>query len=465
MAFQSFARRLLAFALGHLCLPGFAQFCAPPDHQEDDACAHGGCCHELTGAVAQVNNWWIHNFSARTGVAPSVRTQISHCDPLGPVMGVSDVLERPLSVEVLQGSPMKLELQIHVHRILSILPKAQTFEMQYQLKWVWRDCRLLYNCSFEVVVVDSDPTFQRFWKPRWQISTRQSEVYHLETQDFKILPNGLVEFTEEHISTFKCPMDFSNMPFDVQRCSLSVTLPGMKNTEISLAWLGITSDELTSTEWVIDQGPTWSTLQNVRGIASTSYNSGYKYSELVAEFKLTRRPGFLITQFWEPVLLFYILSYIGLFIDVNAVPARVAAGVIPALTTSNKMSALSATLPPISYTTRLSKCMSFNLIIIVLHFVEYGFVNWCNSYLKRLASNKKIQIEPPKLVMEDVIEEGKTWAAARPKDDGAPPVEQEPVIDRCLRHLARFGSRYCETLTRILSPIVYIVAIAIIFYA
>merc|ERR1712039_803325 len=96
--------------------------------------------------------------------------------------------------------------------------------------------------------------------------------------------------------------------------------------------------------------------------------------------------------FWNYVIqaiFIYGISWIGLFIDRAAVPARAAVGVIPVLVITNKMSALAAALPPISYATRLESFMVMSLWMITLNMLEYGVVHFSTRVCKMYADRFK----------------------------------------------------------------------------
>merc|ERR1712066_278750 len=68
-----------------------------------------------------------------------------------------------------------------------------------------------------------------------------------------------------------------------------------------------------------------------------------------------------------PTVCFWFASWCGLFIDCAAAPARAALGVIPLLILANKMSALTASLPPMSCTCVLERYMLYNMGVLALH--------------------------------------------------------------------------------------------------
>lgn len=259
---------------------------------------------------------------------------------------------------------------------------------------------------------------------------------------------GMNHYQEHRVSTLQCSMDFTDMPFDSQTCKVTLYIPGSNVAEMMLSWVETTSEQLSNAEWTINQGSDW-TLSEENDTREEWGNTAV-YSTLTAEIKLERNPGYLVQNFVNTVVLFYILSYMGFWLSPDAVPARVAAGVIPVLTTSNKMSSLSATLPPISYSTRLGTLMNFNLYIIVIHFVEYGAIQWAGRRVKSDAKRKA-----------DIADDANKWVS----DELLPVVQKEPAPQRFQSQLAHVLNAYGEIFMRIASPTVYIVGMVAICYA
>merc|ERR1712187_651896 len=153
-------------------------------------------------------------------------------------------------------------------------------------------------------------------------------------------------------------------------------------------------------------------------------------------------------QFVIPVMLFYLLSYVGLWLNPNAVPARVAAGLIPALTTSNKQSALAGILPPGTPSTRAGSFQMLTLILIVLHNIEYGLIQVAERRRKHFQENYKkcADVVDAESIEVEPIEPPKkpsyaAWQARR-----------LPQIVALEQRLWSFVAEYLDVLTRLLSP-------------
>ena len=91
---------------------------------------------------------------------------------------------------------------------------------------------------------------------------------------------------------------------------------------------------------------------------------------------LERRPNALIVFVFFTCLSFALVSWVGLFINPTAAPARVAIGVIPVLIMLNLESSITSQLPPLNYMTWLTSFL-FTLKLFSMTVVfEYGLVSW-----------------------------------------------------------------------------------------
>lgn len=407
-------------------------------------CSLGGCCASV---AAGAGNSWIDKLRSRTGMPADLINQIAHAYPVSEDLDIDNLRSFPESASLISGQPQQLFLQLKIIRITAIDQKKQNYVMQYVIKWTWRDCRLAFNCSNVLPVSEDSVEFVKLWRPRYQIMEKEKdENDHLPRMRHSIQGYGVDTLEEVHASVMHCPFDFKDMPFDEQTCKLSFFLPGWPAHLMKLAWapsLAVTSNTLTNAEWEITQGDGWitSAADVTKPPISLLSKEQVTVSELYVEFKLKRKSGFLVQQFALPALLFYILSYLGLWLNTAAVPARVACAVIPALAVSNKTSALASILPPISATTRLSGFLDLTSFLIVLHLIEYGVVHLAERRVKALADSTK----RAETANQDVE-------------------HQQPVRIKTLP-VWKFLSEQLEIVMRGLSPLIYIVAGLVMLYA
>jgi hypothetical protein len=200
-------------------------------------------------------------------------------------------------------------------------------------------------------------------------------------------------------------------------------------------WWGdprVTGEKLSNSEWDIDQTNDWVTTQYDEDLPSAFGTT--PVSHLSATFKISRKPRYMVWNYVIQAIFIYGVSWVGLWIDRAAVPARAAVGVIPVLVITNKMSALATALPPISYATRLESFMVMSLFMISFNMVEYGMVHFATRMTKMYADR------------------------AKPDEAGEGDGKNKPPVKTIGWRLVSFLNAHFETHMRWLSPLVYAVA-------
>lgn len=372
----------------------------------------------------------------RTGIPSAVLSQLAKAEPVGKTLGINNLADRPRSADSLKGKRQELGLRLHVYRISSIDQKRQSFNMHYTTSWYWRDCRLVFACG-DVLSVDQDhPEYHDFWKPHFTIIEKEYEEVSVFSSRHSFVGEGVDNYIESHFSTFRCAFDFTRMPFDEQSCKLTFSLPGLDTSMFAVTWMNITADALTNAEWEILDIAQWSQEQS--GVLAKTYEGlrDTKEPVLSTEFTLKRRPNYLMDQFIFTCALFYLLSYVSMWIDPSVIPARLAACTVPALTVSNKMNALSSILPAIAYQTDLRNFMSTALFLIVFHALEFVALHFAIRRMKTFAELEKRQ------------------ADASPEDaDGRalPAASMEQKLATCI-------VKYADPTLRIFSPLAFAIS-------
>jgi len=217
------------------------------------------------------------------------------------------------------------------------------------------------------------------------VAEQTREIEEMKRSYHHLGPFGWHGFSEKHVSTFSCPFDFHDMPFDVQQCKLHFTVSNLpplpatpaNDAPVRLIWNPfidpVNGKNTTAAEWDITEPTQWTVAEKYvmepqpLGVINTSV--------LVVSFEMSRQPYHFIDNFVVPAILIYIVSFLGLWIDPKAVPARAFAAFVPVIIQSERITALGAKLPAISYQTRLKNFMTFTLLMNVLHVFEFAIVH------------------------------------------------------------------------------------------
>lgn len=112
------------------------------------------------------------------------------------------------------------------------------------------------------------------------------------------------------------------------------------------------------------------------------------YSGAPFVIRFVREPGFFLTYYIFPSLLFVGIGYCAFFIDKNAAPARVSLGIVAILINININSKAQSILPKISYRTWLGNFLLGTLLMSTIQMAEYAVLNYCtttyNQYRNRI---------------------------------------------------------------------------------
>lgn len=272
-----------------------------------------------------------------------------------------------------------MPVNIYIYHLWDIDSKSPSFKMHYKISASWRDCRVMQNCSSSIGIQSTHPYFYKFWVPVFEFAERLSNDDSERRQYLELDQDGMVTYTEERVSTFRCAFDFTDYPFDTQTCTIKLTSKSLLSNKVKLQWQGdgVTSRDIINGGWEV--GSQWTTFD-------------WEKQWLGAAVIFKRRYRTEVLEYIIPTMTFWFGSWVGLLIDCHAVPARAAMAIIPVLILTNKMNALQSALPRMSNTNRVELYLILVLLLLCVHLVELGVVNFAmrrERELKAAAIDKK----------------------------------------------------------------------------
>lgn len=296
-------------------------------------------------------------------------------------------------VTSLPSSPMNVWMKVVPTRLYSVDQVEQTFTLTFELWWMWRDCRLVWQPNLEhpldsslLVLNEHHEFFNKFWWPgvAFQESDRDSTRHYLDRHLY-IFADGAIILHERRNQVFNCKFDFQDLPYDTQRCSVTTSLPAYSNIQVKPLWNQdpLFMEDISNNMWSV------STMETVQKTLKEDFldvampkPAKAQISALKFTLELKRKRMDFIFTYFVPTFFYWLCSYIGFWIDPNAVPARVALGLIPILTLNNKVSALRSSLPPINKTFKAGKFMEGFFFLTISQLLFYGIINWSARHLK-----------------------------------------------------------------------------------
>ncbi|CAE7671473.1 Glutamate-gated chloride channel [Symbiodinium microadriaticum] len=271
-----------------------------------------------------------------------------------------------------EGQAVNVSVQLYIAAIQEVDQKGQQLALEGYFRWRWIDPRLAHtdNCGQLTLQLPAESV----WMPDIYIDNSVSEWYGAGS--LWLSPEGEVYRSVRFSHRLRCPMEFHLLPFDRQRCFVMMASYSSSIAEISTGEFADGAAVLPegyggTTEWKLEKLESEVTTE---WFGAGEYRQGYRY--VWVYLSLERRPNALIVFVFFTCLAFALVSWVGLFINPTAAPARVAIGVIPVLIMLNLESSVTSQLPPLNYMTWLTSFLFTIKLFSMTVVFEYGLVSW-----------------------------------------------------------------------------------------
>jgi len=304
-------------------------------------------------------------------------------------------LERPDS----DGPPTKVATQLYLESLNSVDEKGNAVDVSGYWRMSWKDQRLNFTSVEDGGCFDSlnlplqgsgkiPLESPDVWVPDLYFSTALSESYG--SNFLQVSYTGSVYVSARFKHSFKCVMDFSEMPFDRQKCTIDILSYTEDASMVELSAkddLGIELPE--AGVWL----PAWKVSETGHRFHVQQYGTGenaMQWHTLKLDFTLERSSGYHIMNDVLYGILFVAMSWTGFFVARTNAPARVALSLLPVLTMLNHIRGVQSHLPRISETTWLSAFLLKSLVYNVAAVLEYGLVSYLLSMEEERAARLRV---------------------------------------------------------------------------
>jgi hypothetical protein len=192
-------------------------------------------------------------------------------------------------------------------------------------------------------------------------------------------PTGSVYVSVRFKHSFKCVMDFTQMPFDTQKCTIEILSYTEDASMVELAakdGLGVVLPETGASL------PAWKVKKTDHRFDLLQYGTGDNaqyWHSLKLDVILERDSGYHIMNDVLYGVLFVAMSWTGFFVARTNAPARVALSLLPVLTMLNHIRGVQEQLPRVSEMTWLSAFLLMSLIYNIVAVLEFGLVSYLLS--------------------------------------------------------------------------------------
>jgi len=288
----------------------------------------------------------------------------------------------------IEGPATKVATQLYLESLNTVDEKGNAVEVSGYWRMSWADQRLNFTSvedggCFDVLHLPLQGSGSiplkspDVWVPDLYFSTALSESYG--SNFLEVSSTGSVYVSSRFKHSFKCVMDFSDMPFDTQTCTIDILSYTEDASMVELVAkddLGVVLPEAGA--WL----PAWRVKETDHRFHVQQYGTGEnarQWHTLKLDVILERSSGYHI---WNDVLygvLFVAMSWTGFFVARTNAPARVALSLLPVLTMLNHIRGVQSQLPRVSEMTWLSAFLLVSLIYNVAAVLEYGLLSYLLS--------------------------------------------------------------------------------------
>lgn len=296
--------------------------------------------------------------------------------------------------------PTIIELQLRLTHLSSVDVKRNRVTIQGYLRAWWEDPRLKFNSTaeggcFDVISLTADQ-LPYIWMPDLyvdNVASGDDYTRMFRSSMARIEPNGAVWFSHQVLVTVDCKMSLWLLPYDKHTCGLRVASYSKGSDRVRLMPKdGLLSygDSGIGTKGRDFRGSVWRPRNLLEGDEFTRAGrveaiGGWDLATMLWDFE--RVPGYYERSYIVPAELFLALSYMQLFVDRHAAPARAALATIPILimVTLNQM--LYVSLPEGSQRMWISDLFICLLVLCVCSALELAAVQLCLVRERERAAN------------------------------------------------------------------------------
>eukprot|EP01063_Lacrimia_lanifica_P034026 TRINITY_DN6205_c0_g1_i1.p1 TRINITY_DN6205_c0_g1~~TRINITY_DN6205_c0_g1_i1.p1 ORF type:complete len:665 (+),score=178.42 TRINITY_DN6205_c0_g1_i1:196-1995(+) len=291
------------------------------------------------------------------------------------------------------ADPLRVKVTASVTKINEFSTKLQTFKINVYFRHQWVDPRLRWDDLGAVApycgttMIEDIPS-SMIWRPD-SFFSNSNEIKAPDAEEFvTIKSNGEVLWSKRIVLNLFCSMNFEYYPFDVQECPSTIESYAYSPDKLIYVEPEETDkyqDPIKLLDGVGRVGP-YSVDDPIPEITVADIG-GNQFAQVKYKWTFHRAKGRFIltnmTQLWLVVA----MSFMGLFINVEVAPARVAIALISVLTCMNILNRLLSDIPVVPKITGMDWLYLITSTFVVSNVVEYCLMNYLISCIG--ASNNK----------------------------------------------------------------------------
>lgn len=276
------------------------------------------------------------------------------------------------------GSPIAVEIALHVMNITSIDEVRGTFKMIAYLLAQWQDRRLAYTPrypgeKFRILAPGS------VWQPRFEF-VNSVEPHMIYDSVLQVTPAGMVTYIERDSAALSTEFRLRRFPFDRQTLSLFVH-PFIDQAPIVVFHDDDPLTSITTEQKLYSALPEWN-IENIQAHTKLVAIQGRRTRIAEARFDImvARRYGFYIWKVFLPLLLMVLLSWTVFWVDHRDLAVQVQISVTTILTVIAFAFAITLSLPKVPYLTVIDGFFLTCYLFVFLTAIELTCVHVANRY-------------------------------------------------------------------------------------
>jgi len=262
--------------------------------------------------------------------------------------------------------PTRVRVGILVIDVDEIDDAEQNFTANVYYELRWRDPRLTHPGP-EAVSRD----LNEVWHPRFQFINQQ-KLWRTFPEIVRVAPDGEVLYRQRVLGGFSQALKLHDFPFDRQTFNIQAAATGYMPDEVELVQdqdrqSGI-AKELSLAGWKIfhwQSGP-----YNYQPIPDVRSPAGFQFS-----FQAQREVEYFITKVILPLILIVAMSWVVFWIDPKQSGTQISVAITTMLTLIAFRFAMGATLPKISYLTRMDYFILVATFLVFAGLIEVAITS------------------------------------------------------------------------------------------
>jgi hypothetical protein len=259
------------------------------------------------------------------------------------------------------GRPVRVEVVAYVLDISRIDSAEQSFTADVYVEAAWSDPRLAHEGPGPVSYGITD-----IWQPNLQF-TNGRQLSTSMPDRLEVLPGGEVRYRQRFWGEFSQPMDLRAYPWDSQGLTLRLVTSGLTPDQVEIVPTSridsTISTDLSATDFDI-------TGSDVAAETWRPAGAQREFASLRSTFVAERRSGYFIVKVIIPLTLIVMMSWLVFWLDPAQGGPQISVATTTMLTLIAFRFAVNASLPKISYLTRLDAFILASTVLVFLSLIE-----------------------------------------------------------------------------------------------